>query len=142
MVNTSESIEIVRGPLHYRYSHGELSHIYWILGDVDVELRQNPGIHMPDYPMDGENTIYRRLLSRNYFVALAAYYELIWDMPLQPGETWFSRMQHIIWPLVALILLIAACIAAVCILRRIRRKKRIVADNSSLQKEITETDYD
>lgn len=122
-VNSTESFEIVRGPLHYRYGYGELAYICWVLGDVRIELRQDPSIDMPDYPMDGENTIYRRLLSRNYLVALAAYYELIWDMPLQPGETRFSRIQYIIWPVVVLILLIAACIATICIFRRIRRKK-------------------
>ena len=141
-VNSTESFEIVRGPLHYRYGYGELAYICWVLGDVRIELRQDPSIDMPDYPMDGENTIYRRLLSRNYLVALAAYYELIWDMPLQPGETRFSRIQYIIWPVVVLILLIAACIATICIFRRIRRKKRTVVDHSALQKETTETDYD
>lgn len=117
-VNTDKRGIIVRGPLRYRYDDGHLQGIGWRLGGVDFYIRT-----MEDYPTDGEKTVFSRLLSRNYFVALAAYYELIWDIPLQPGETWFSRMQHIIWPLVVLILLIAACITTVCIFRRIRRKK-------------------
>lgn len=134
-LNTEKSGTVIRGPLRYRYESGRLARIGWRLGDVDFYLS------IPqDYPMDAEETVCSRLLSRNYFVALAAYYELIGDMPLQPGETRLSRMQHIIWPPMALILLITACIGAVCIFRHIRRKKRIVVDHSSLQVEITETD--
>ena len=117
-VNTDESGIIVRGPLRYRYYGGQLRRIDWNLGYVDFYVHATH-----DYPTDAEKTIYSRLLSRNYFTALFAYYELVWDIPLQPGETWLGRMQHLIWPPVILILLIAACITAIWFIRRIRRKK-------------------
>ena len=122
-ISTSEYVEITRGPLHYRYYQGTLSNIVLLLGDVKVILIPQDETNISTYPTDGERTVTSRLLSRNYFTALFAYYELVWDIPLQPGETWLGRMQHLIWPPVILILLIAACITAIWFIRRIRRKK-------------------
>ena len=116
---------IQRGPLLYIYKHDKLSSIGLHIGDTVLYINvSSDSFSLRDYPMDGERTIVRRLLSRNYFVALAAYYELIWDIPLQPGETWLGRMQYILWPILGFILLIAACITAIWLIRHIRRKKR------------------
>lgn len=135
-LNSDETGYIVRGPLIYRYSKGELTGVQWFMGDRCFHLFPNPyksstlkgdaDIKLATYPTDRENTICNRLLSRNYLVALSAYYTLIRDIPLQSGETWFSRIQYILLPVLGFILLIAACITAIWLILHIRRKQRVM----------------
>lgn len=129
-LDSAKTGAIMRGPLHYRYYNGKLAQISWCQGDMVFTLAYNPrrGMNDPeillaDYPMDGKDTIVSRLLSSNYLVALSAYYELIEDIPLQPGETKWSRMQYKVFAFAEGTVVVAA-VAAPCIWLWLRHKKK------------------
>ena len=112
---------ILRGPLHYIYSGGRLICIRWVLGDIEFSL--GGGGMFDDYPLDTEETICSRLLSTDEKTALSAYKELMKTVPLQPGESVFSRAPYRTIAIAGLILL-GTCIAAACVWLRRRRRKQ------------------
>lgn len=111
---------VLRGPLHYIYSGGRLICICWVAGDIEFTLS---GDILDDYPMDAEETICSRLLSTDEETALSAYEELMKTVPLQPGESVFSRAPYRTIAVAGLILL-GTCIAAVCVWLRGRGRRQ------------------
>lgn len=117
-LNTEKSGTVIRGPLCYIYESGKLASIGWRLGDVDFFLS------IPqDYPMDAEETVCSRLLSKNYLTALFAYHDLIRNIPKQPGETVFTRILPSLCFAASLILLLAFPIV-VYVLSKHRKKRQ------------------
>ena len=138
-LDTETAVVIQRGPLFYYYGpEGDLGSIQWFLGDVafafvanqSTFIRHNvtilecdPNLSLADYPTDGEETICSRLLSANYLVALSAYYELLKDIPLQKGETGWSRMKYIVFAFAEGFAVVAA-VTAPCIWLWLRSKRK------------------
>lgn len=80
-VATKESKWIKRGHVGYLYQFQNLQIVSWMVGD-DIELK----LHIGDpYPMDGEDTFMRRLLSFSEEEALTAVNELEAKIPAHWG---------------------------------------------------------
>ena len=121
----AKSGQVARGPLQYVYNNGKLVTVYWNLGETAIVLTGNghEGAFWSEYPMNGKETICNQLLSSNYLVALSAYYELIEDIPLQPGETKWNRMKYKVFAFAEGTVVVTA-VAAPCIWLWLRHKKK------------------
>ena len=118
-LNTEKSGTVIRGPLRYIYESGKLAMIRWRLGDVDFFLS------IPqDYPMDAEETVCSRLLSKNYLTALSAYHDLIRNIPKQPGEPVFTRILPNLCFAASVILLLAFPVVVYVLSKRCKKRRK------------------